>query len=105
VEPDLDDLYDERTLRRLARATTPPAASAESAHGAPLALAPSDRPRPRLATGVLLGALLGLQDVLEGHDRREPVIEVAPDPGAEPVRGVSLFFVPGQPQATVAVVR
>jgi hypothetical protein len=98
VEPDLDDLYDERTLRRLARASDPPT---------PLPPSPAapDRPRPRLATGVLLGALLGLQDVLEGHDRREPVIEVAPDPGAEPVRGVSLFFVPGQPQATVAVVR
>jgi hypothetical protein len=94
VALELDDLYDATTLRRLDR----PPRLASSAEVAP-------RPRRRLAAGVLTGALLGLQEVLEPERAREPVIEVAPDPGAEPVRGVSLFFVPGDPAATVAVVR
>lgn len=92
---ELDDLYDEATRRRLDR------------HGAcdpPPDRRPAGR-RPRLATGVLVAALVGLRDVLEDDERHEPVIEVAPDPGTEPVRGVSLLFVPGVPEATVAVVR
>lgn len=93
VALELDDLYDDVTLRRLDRD-----AADRRAGGNPVR-------SPRLATGVLLAALVGLRDVLEDDDRRQPVIEVAPDPGAEPVRGVTLLFVPGVPEATVAVVR
>lgn len=100
--PALEDVYDARTLAALDAGVEPvrPDPGDEVV----------DHPRPgfrgSVASGaVLAGLMLGMREVFDPEATREPVFELAPDPGLQPVDGVTLYFVPGDPQATVAVVR
>jgi hypothetical protein len=88
VGPDFEDVYDDDTLRRL----DPPAASP---------VRPTTG-RHRLASAALVGVLWGAADALEDRPR-EPVVEEAPDPGREPVRGGYVHLVHGWPEATRVV--
>ena len=54
---------------------------------------------------VLAGIALGLREVFDPEPDGGAMIEVLPDPGLQAVDGVTLYFVPGDPQGTVAVVR
>ena len=100
--PPLEDVYDARTLAALDAGAEPAWDDGDD---------PAvERPRPgfrgSIASGAVLGSLmLGLRDVFDPDANREPVFELAPDPGVQPVDGVTLYFVPGDPRATVAVVR
>ncbi len=87
----LDDLYDEATLAKL-DAWSP-------ATPAPL------RARRRFAAGAFVAAIgLGLQEVLEVRPR-SPVIEEIEAWDADRAEPVRLLWVPGDPRATVALVR
>lgn len=99
--PALEDVYDARTLAALEAGTEPSWDAEESV---------AERPRPgfrgSIASGaVLAGLMLGMREVFDPEAGREPVFELAPDPGLQPVDGITLYFVPGDPRATVAVIR
>ncbi len=99
--PALEEVYDARTLAALDTGVEPAWEDDE---------ATVDRPPPgfrgSIASGaVLAGLMLGMREVFDPEATREPVFELAPDPGLQPVDGVTLYFVPGDPEATVAVVR
>ena len=101
--PALEDVYDARTLAALDAGVEPDRVEDD---GDELV----DRPRPgfrgSIASGaVLAGLMLGMREVFDPDATREPVFELAPDPGLQPVDGITLYFVPGDPKATVAVVR
>ncbi|MCB1014566.1 MAG: hypothetical protein KDB10_05550 [Acidimicrobiales bacterium] len=100
--PALEDVYDARTLAALDAGVEP----------APEADDPCEAPgaargwRASLAGGAVLADIaLGLREVLDPDPGDEGVLEVRPDPGLEPVDGITIFFVPDDPRATVAVVR
>lgn len=99
--PALEDVYDARTLAALDARVEPKWADDDPA---------VERPRPgfrgSVASGaVLAGLMLGMREVFDPDATREPVFELAPDPGLQPVDGVTLYFVPGDAKATIAVVR
>lgn len=100
VGPDLDEIYDAGTLAALdafAEPVRPPANAAADVVGGW---------RRTFAGGAIVtGLALGMGQVFDPDADREPVFALAPDPGPEPVGAVTLFFVPGDPQGTVAVVR
>jgi hypothetical protein len=54
---------------------------------------------------VLAGIALGLKEVFDPEPDGGSMIEVVRDTGAEPVDGITLYFVPDDPRGTVAVVR
>lgn len=87
-----DDLYDEATLRALDAA----------AEGRPVVEPPRGvAGMPALA---LVTALVsGVREAFEPAEP-EPVVEHADDPG-EVLEPVTVLFVPGDPDATVAIVR
>lgn len=90
--PDFDDIYDEATLRALDAVV----------EGRPAVEAPrGSSGMPALA---LAGALVsGVRDVFE-PDEPDPVVERADD-ARDPLEPVTLLFVPGDPDASVAIVR
>lgn len=97
---DLDEVYDADTLAALdagAEPQRPPAVGAGEVLGG--------WRRAFVGGSIVTGLALGMGEVFDPDINREPVFEPAPDPGLEPVGRVTLFFVPGNPQATVAVVR
>ena len=101
--PPLEEIYDEATLAALDAGVEPereaPVTTDEDA------AAPA-RWRGSLASGaVLAGIALGLKEVFDPDPEGGSMIEVVRDTGSEPVDGVTLHFVPDDPQATVAVVR
>lgn len=101
--PPLEDVYDEATLAALDAGVEPERDDPDDAAGD--AAAPA-RWRGSLAGGaVLAGIALGLKEVFDPEPDGGSMIEVVRDTGAEPVDGVTLYFVPDDPQATVAVVR
>lgn len=95
--PPLDECYDRRTLAALDAGVEPVRAP--------------DRPpltgwRRGFAGGALVtGLTLGMRAVFDPEPPGESVIEVAPDPGLDLRGPVTVFFVPGDPEGTVAVVR
>lgn len=100
--PALEEVYDEATLAALDAGVEPdrPDADGDEAAAAPA------RWRGSLAGGaVLAGIALGLKEVFDPEPDGGSMIEVVRDTGTEPVDGVTLYFVPDDPQATVAVVR
>ena len=101
--PALEDVYDEATLAALDAGVEPEREDpATAADDAPTAA----RWRGSLAGGaVLAGIALGLKEVFDPEPEGGSMIEVVRDTGSEPVDGVTLHFVPDDPQATVAVVR
>lgn len=100
--PALEDLYDARTLAALDAGVEP---DREAEDDEATVEHPRRGFRGSIASGaVLAGLMLGMREVFD-PDASEPVYEVAPDPGLQPVDGVTLYFVPGDPRATVAVVR
>lgn len=87
-----DDLYDEATLRALDAAV----------EGRPVVEPPrgvAGIPALALATALVSG----VRDVFE-PDEPEPVVEHADEPG-DVLEPVTVLFVPGDPDATVAIVR
>ena len=103
--PRLEDVYDEATLVALDTGVEPERdAPGPQDGGVPVAAASGWR--GSLAGGaVLAGIALGLKEVFDPEPDGGAVIEVLPDPGLQAVDGITLFFVPDDPQATVAVVR
>ncbi|MBL8778127.1 MAG: hypothetical protein JNK12_19460 [Acidimicrobiales bacterium] len=101
--PALEDVYDEETLAALDAGVEPEREDpGTAADDAPTAA----RWRGSLAGGaVLAGIALGLKEVFDPEPDGGSMIEVVRDTAAEPVDGVTLYFVPDDPQATVAVVR
>jgi hypothetical protein len=93
--PDLDDLYDERTLAALDRAGC-------SGDREPWR-APSRR--PRLAGALLSATALAMQDILGPVPDGDAVVEFWPD-GIDPDRQwVTFVFVPGAPEASRLTIR
>lgn len=100
--PALEDVYDEATLAALDAGVEPEREDPAAVDEAPVAA----RWRGSLAGGaVLAGIALGLREVFDPEPDGGAMIEVLPDPGLQAVDGVTLYFVPGDPQGTVAVVR
>lgn len=100
----LEDLYDRRTLAALDTGIEPSGSAARPPEAAvPSGLRPGWR-RSVAGGAVLAGLGIGLREVFDPDAAREPVFEVAPDPGLQPVDGIILFFVPGDPKATIALV-
>lgn len=100
--PALEDVYDEATLAALDAGVEPEREPTADEDEAPAAA----RWRGSLAGGaVLAGIALGLKEVFDPEPEGGSMIEVVRDTRPEPVDGVTLHFVPDDPQATVAVVR
>ncbi len=101
--PALEDVYDEATIAALDAGVEPERSEPGAAdEGTPVAAAGW---RGSLAGGaVLAGIALGLREVLDHEPDAGAMIEVVRDTGAQPVDGVTLCFVPDDPQATVAIV-
>jgi hypothetical protein len=91
--PELDELYDERTLAALDAAVGEPAATWEPRSA-----------RPTFAA-LVAGTVLGLQEVLDPRPEGEPVVELRPDPGQPGEPWVSFVHVVGAPWASRIVVR
>lgn len=91
--PPFEELYDERTLAALDARTGEPARPWQ-----PVA-------RRGGAGGVLLGAVLGLREVLDPEPDDEPVIELRPDDSGADECWVTFVFVPGAPRASRILVR
>lgn len=90
--PALHELYDADTVRAIdAWPTRPTRESVGGARGSVLAGA------------VFVAGLAGVRDALE--ESEPEVVEVVPDLGLDRTQPVTVLFVPGAPQATVAVVR
>jgi hypothetical protein len=120
---ELEDLYDEMTLRRLglwseresvgadepvARVETdePVEEAWSSSASSPPQPPPARRGRhPGLAGAMLAGAMIGLGDVLEPEKRKDAVIE--PELLGEPAvdQPVQFIMVPGLPRASVVILR
>ena len=101
--PPLEEVYDEATLAALDAGVEPEREAPVAAEDD--AVEPA-RWRGSLAGGaVLAGIALGLKEVFDPEPDGGSMIEVVRDTGTEPVDGVTLYFVPDDPQATVAVVR
>ena len=101
--PPLEEVYDAATLAALDAGVEPERDDPVGVDGdAPTGA----RWRGSLAGGaVLAGIALGLKEVFDPDPDPDATIEVVRDTGTEPVDGVTLYFVPDDPQATVAVVR
>ncbi|HVM54020.1 MAG TPA: hypothetical protein VM262_12550 [Acidimicrobiales bacterium] len=82
-----EDLYDWDDFERRAA----PVAPRRGRGGAPAA--------------VLAAALWAIDDVVLGERSRTPVIEEMPVPGVDPGARVVVHLVPGDPQASYALVR
>lgn len=91
ASPDFDDLYDEATLRALDLVADGPVTEARRGRGG-------------VPAAALAGALVsGVREVFEPEEP-DPVVERADD-SPDPLEPVTLLFVPGDPDATVAIVR
>lgn len=90
--PELSDVYDDATLAAI---ESWPNRRGEPARG----------PRAAFSGAVLAAGLVGARVALEDEADPEPVVEVRPTRGGGPLQGVEVLFVPGDPAATVAVVR
>lgn len=98
--PALEEVYDARTLAALDARVEPGWDDEDT-----VAERPRTGFRGSIASGaVLAGLMLGMREVFDPEAGDEPRFELAPDPGLQPVDGITLYFVPGDPQATVAVV-
>ena len=92
---DLEDVYDPATLRAIERGGPEPRRAPVRAGGV----------RGTVAAGAVVAAgLAGVREALEDDDEAETA-EVRLDPGLDADAAVTVLFVPGQPEATVAVVR
>jgi hypothetical protein len=92
--PELEDLYDERTLRALDAGGAEPASLPWSPRSA----------RPRIGA-LVTGTVLGLGDVLDPRRERDAVVEFRPDEGDPDDRWVTFVHVPGAPRASRILVR
>ena len=100
--PPLEDVYDDATLAALDAGVEPERDHPDDAGGDALVAA---RWRGSLAGGaVLAGIALGLKEVFDPEPDGGTMIEVVRDTAVDPVDGITLYFVPDDPQATVAVV-
>jgi hypothetical protein len=94
--PDLEDLYDERTLAAIDRRPPAPRATAE----------PPARRRHGLAGALVTGMALALREVYEPPPEGDGVVEFRPDSGDPPDdEWVTFVFVPGAPTASRLIVR
>jgi hypothetical protein len=93
--PELEELYDERTLAALERAAGEPAAEPWR----------PDARRPRFAPAWLTGTALALQQVFDPTPDEEPVVELRPDVVDRGDRWVTFVYVPGAPHASRLVIR
>jgi hypothetical protein len=93
VAHDLRDVYDDDTLARL-----------DSWRGARAGTAVPAWRRGSAAGLVVTGLALGVREALE-PDRRDPVVEEVDVSGLDGSAAVTVLFVPGNPKATIAIVR
>ncbi|HMQ26896.1 MAG TPA: hypothetical protein PKA98_12975 [Acidimicrobiales bacterium] len=102
--PALEEVYDAATLAALDSGVEPERDETGATEDATPTVAAGWR--GSLAGGaVLAGIALGLKQVFDPEPDGGAMIEVVGETGAQPVDGVTLHFVPDDPQATVAVVR
>lgn len=96
TDVDLDDLYDEDTLAAI-DGWQPGRGSEPTGHHGGW--------RGRVAAGTLTATIMtGIKDALDPPEPDE-VVELRPELRIERRSAVTVFFVPGDPQATLAVVR
>lgn len=92
--PELEELYDHRTLAALESGTGEPNRREWRPRGA----------RPGFGA-LMTGAALGLQEILDPRSDRDAVVEFRPGDGEPEGRWVTFLYVPGAPHASRIVVR